>query len=121
MDTTGRFEALLEKLRQRGQEDLAAELEGIIRALGQQPVPEPPGRVMTTSQAAAMLGVRSINTVKRWAREGELEGFRRGGRILVSCASVERMRHNPAVPRQREQERQLEEALAMLDAEEGRT
>lgn len=51
-----------------------------------------PERCLTRDAGAAArgLGVRSINTIKRWAREGRLDGVRRGGRLLVSAASVQR-------------------------------
>ena len=49
--------------------------------------------VLTTGQAAAALRLRSVNTVKRWVREGTLDGFRRGSRILILRGSVVRL-HN---------------------------
>jgi hypothetical protein len=45
---------------------------------------------MTTGQAARALGIASLNTIKSWVRAGLLEGFQRGGRVMVSRASVER-------------------------------
>lgn len=50
--------------------------------------------VLTTGQAAAALGVRSVNTVKQWVRDGTLDGFRRGSRILVLKDSVVRLQND---------------------------
>jgi len=50
--------------------------------------------VLTTGQVAAALGLRSVNTVKRWVREGNLNGFRRGARILVLKESVARLQND---------------------------
>lgn len=47
--------------------------------------------LLTTGQAAALLGVRSVNTIKHWAKSGTLDGYRRGGRIVVSRESVSRL------------------------------
>lgn len=46
---------------------------------------------ITTGEAARMLGVRSINTVKRLIRDGRLTAIRPGGHYRVLGADVERM------------------------------
>src|SRR5271167_676170 len=71
--------------------------------------------LITTGEAARLLGVRSINTIKRWAIDGVLEGFRRGGRILVSRRSVERLVGSPPLAEQKKFEADQEEALAPFD------
>jgi excisionase family DNA binding protein len=71
--------------------------------------------LLTTGDAASMLGVRSVNTIKRWARQGLLEGYRRGGRVLVSRRSVDRLRQSPTVAAEREYEQGLREALDAFD------
>ncbi len=76
---------------------------------------EPAGGLMTTGEAAAALGIRSINTVKRWALNGQLDGYRRGARILVSRSSVERLLKTPTVAEQAEAERQLADDLSVLE------
>ena len=45
---------------------------------------------MTTGEAAEALGIRSVNTIKRWAGEGLLEGFRRVARRTREQATTER-------------------------------
>jgi len=46
---------------------------------------------ITTGEAARMLGVRSINTIKRLIRDGRLTAIRPGGHYRVLFADVERM------------------------------
>ncbi|MHB1415981.1 MAG: helix-turn-helix domain-containing protein, partial [Chloroflexota bacterium] len=53
--------------------------------------------LLTTGQAADALGLRSVNTVKRWVREGALEGFRRGSRILIPRESVVRLQNDSRI------------------------
>src|SRR4051794_16528320 len=47
--------------------------------------------LMSTRNAAHMLGIGSSSTVVRWAREGLLEGFKVGAEVKASRTSVERM------------------------------
>lgn len=46
---------------------------------------------ITTGEAARLLGVSSINTVKRWIEEGKLKARRPGNWIQISLASVEKL------------------------------
>ena len=43
---------------------------------------------VSTGEAAARLGVASVNTVKRWMRLGLLSGRRVGGRYKVAVSSI---------------------------------
>jgi uncharacterized protein len=43
---------------------------------------------ITTGEAAALLGIRSINTVKRYIRDGRLTAIRPGGHYRVSRRDV---------------------------------
>lgn len=114
-----KLESISRELEERGEADLAREVGEVIDALRQQTTAvEPSGGVLTTGEAAALLGVRSINTVKRWARDGLLEGFRRGGRIVVSRRSVERMLRGPQVAEQGAFESAVAEALEPFMAEQ---
>ena len=52
---------------------------------------------ITTGEAARLLQVGSINTVKRWAREGKLHYRRPGGeqgRMQIERSSVENLLHS---------------------------
>lgn len=114
-----KLEGISRKLEEQGNEDLAQEIKEVVGLLRRpSEAIEPPGGVITTGEAARMLGVRSINTVKRWAKEGLLEGFRRGGRIVISRRSVERMLQSPEVAEQRALESDLSASLEPLATEE---
>jgi len=106
------LETVQRRLADTGSLELAETMERALEALrDERGVHEPTGGVMTTGQAAQVLGVRSVNTIKRWAREGLLEGFRRGGRVLVSRRSVEHLIGSPSVAEQRAFEHRLDEDL----------
>jgi excisionase family DNA binding protein len=107
-----RLAGVASKLTDGGQPDLARELDAVISALRQDIERERPPDVMTTGEAATILGVRSVFTIKRWAREGILDGFRRGSRILVTRESVERLLRSPKVA----EERAAETDLGAFDA-----
>lgn len=51
--------------------------------------------LITPLVAAALLGIGSINTVKRWVRDGRLAGTIRNGRYLVYRRSVDRLMTKP--------------------------
>jgi excisionase family DNA binding protein len=98
-----------------GKSDLVGKVADVMRSL-QPPGPSPVGELISTTEAAAILGVHSINTVKRWAADGLLVGYRVGGRIKVTRASVEKILQSPIADRQRVFERELDRALAPFDA-----
>jgi excisionase family DNA binding protein len=111
----GQLDAITAQLRAREQNDLADQLRQVTDVLRAAVPPVQEDVLITTTEAAQALGVRSVNTIKRWVREGLLEGYRRGGRVLVSRSSVEQMAHDSAVSRQRTYEQGLAAALAPFD------
>jgi excisionase family DNA binding protein len=111
---TSRLNDVARRLGERGETELEREVESIIAELDR--AKAPPLGLMTTGEAARELGVRSVFTIKRWAREGILEGFRRGGRILITRESVERLAQGPKVADERARDAQLVSALEAFDA-----
>ncbi len=108
------LKTLAQELKDRGDSQLARRVDRAISALKAEQ-----GRaeldLMTTGEAAHALGIRSVNTIKRWAAQGLLDGFRRGGRVLVSRASVEKMKGHKSVKQEVTFERELDEALDPFD------
>ncbi|WP_123042540.1 helix-turn-helix domain-containing protein [Cohnella candidum] len=43
---------------------------------------------VTTGQAAKLLGVSSVNTIKRWVAEGKLQAIKPGNRVMISYESI---------------------------------
>ena len=107
------LDAVADELTRRGETDLAQKTREAVAAL--RSVDAAPDLV-TTGEAARLLGVRSINTVKAWVRDGLLEGSQVGGRMKVSRASIERMLESAILVRERAWEREVEEVLDAFDA-----
>jgi excisionase family DNA binding protein len=112
--TVDRLRETRDELERRGIDDLAQALDQAIADLSA-PSPPSPGELITTGEAARLLGIRSVNTIKRWAADGILEGYRRGARILVTRASVDAMQADSRLERHKARERALDEALAPFD------
>ena len=107
------LDAVADELTRRGETDLAQKTREAVSAL--RSVDAAPDLV-TTGEAALLLGVRSINTVKAWVRDGLLEGSQVGGRMKVSRASIERMLESAILVRERAWEREVEVVLDAFDA-----
>jgi len=113
-DALQELERLARELDDRGDRQLARRVDRVISALKAERG-NAESDLMTTGEATKALGIRSVNTIKRWAAQGLLDGFRRGGRILVSRASVEKMKGHKSLEQELVFERELDEALDPFD------
>jgi hypothetical protein len=109
------LEEVSRELAQRGQADIAVKLGEIVGTLRNGIGPRSVGEVITTDEAAEMLGVNPF-AVSGWARKGILEAFNRGGRLAVSKRSVELLIDSPLVARHREWARGFDEAIRNFGA-----
>lgn len=69
-----------EELRQRGEPERARAIEALVEAAHEDAVPSLD--LFTSTEAGELLGVTG-QTIKNWVRQGQLRGYRIGGRILV--------------------------------------
>jgi excisionase family DNA binding protein len=104
------LEEVAEELRRAGDTRLVQRVHRVIDDLRREETSLADNDLMTTGEAAELLGVRSINTIKRWVADGLLAGYRRGGRVLVTRASVLKMKDVPTVAEQRAFEQRLDAA-----------
>lgn len=115
------LDAIARELTSAGRQQLASRLARAAgRVRGRAPLGDT-GPLLTTGEAAAALGVRSVNTVKRWVQDGLLEGCRRGGRILITERSVRRMVDSAPVQGQRVFEGEIDQVHAAFGLEEAGT
>ena len=69
-----------EELRQQGDPERAAAIEALVDAAREDALPSLD--LLTSTEAGQLLGV-SGQTIKNWVRQGQLQGYRIGGRIMV--------------------------------------
>lgn len=92
--TIGDLRGELLQARQAAQEgDLTETMRQLDRALER----IEPDHLLTSAEAARLLGVRSPNTILGWCRTGYLRGVKRGGRTLVPLSEVERIQEGDQV------------------------
>lgn len=70
----------VEDLRQRGDHERADAIEALVEAARGDTLPSLD--LLTSTEAGELLGV-SGQTIKNWVRQGHLQGYRVGGRIMV--------------------------------------
>jgi hypothetical protein len=86
----------------RGDTDVVRKLDHALAALA-------PERLLTTTEAAEFLGVRSINTLKVLVRMEDLRTERHGNRMMIPISELERIQHSSRVKSVRASDRMLAE------------
>ena len=74
--------------------------------------------LLTTAEAAEALGIRSINTVKRWVKTGYVRGVQRNERVMIPVTEIERIWDDDRVRALRASS-QLHEEIADFTGPEG--
>ncbi|MGH2346008.1 MAG: helix-turn-helix domain-containing protein, partial [Chloroflexota bacterium] len=74
----------------RGDVDVVRKLDQALAALA-------PERLLTTTQAAEFLGIRSINTLKMLVRLEDLRTEHHGNRMMIPVSELERIQHGSRV------------------------
>ena len=69
-----------EELRQRGQLERAQAIESLVEAVHDEAIPSLD--LLTSREAGELVGVTG-QTIKNWVRQGRLEGYRVGSRIMI--------------------------------------
>lgn len=84
----------LEAIREHAQ---AGELEGVVDTVDHALSTLDANRLMTTSEAAALLGIRSVNTLKLLARRHNLPYQMHGNRMMIPIGALERLQDSADV------------------------
>lgn len=86
--------AILEEVRsyvQEGRADKALDaIERSLEAMDHD-------RLLTTTEAARLLGIRSVNTLKLLCRVGEISAVKRGNRTMIPLSEIERVQESERV------------------------
>ena len=88
-EATATLADVARQLEARGENELASQIRSAIKSLGPPEVTPPRRDLFTSGEAGRLLGGRSINTVKRWAASGSLEGVAIGTRLHITRRSLE--------------------------------
>jgi excisionase family DNA binding protein len=76
---------------------LDGDVPAVLRELDQAIASIEADRLLTTTEAARLLGIRSPNTILAWCRTGYVHGVKRGGRTLIPLSEVERIKDSDPV------------------------
>lgn len=105
------LEAARARLREGDADGALDTLDHALRALDGE-------RLLTTSEAARLLGIRSVNTLKLLVRTEQLRTVFHGNRMMIPLAEVERIQQSERVRGIRASDR-MHDATAVLGGDEG--
>ncbi len=86
------METLRAELERAREAARAGDLTAVLRELDQAVASLDDDRLLTTTEAARLLGIRSPNTVLAWCRTAYIRGIKRGGRTMIPLSEIERIR-----------------------------
>lgn len=96
MATLAALERMLDEIDRLADEDRTREIKVIV-ARARDKISDG-NTLVTTTQAAKLLGVGSINTVKSMVRRGEIAGVRKvGNRTMIPLAEIKRLQQTDMV------------------------
>ena len=75
----------------------AGDLEGVVQTVDRALHTLEESRLLTTSEAADLLGIRSVNTLKLLVHRLDIPYARHGSRMMIRLADVEQMQHRVEV------------------------
>ena len=91
----------------------AGDLEGVVQTVDRALHALDSSRLLTTTEAAELLGIRSVNTLKLLVRRLGIPYRRHGSRMMLALADVERLRDRIEVRGIRASDRAHDEAQAL--------
>ena len=86
------IETLRGELERARQAARAGDLTAVLRELDEAVASLDDDLLLTTTEAARLLGIRSPNTVLAWCRTEYIRGLKRGGRTMIPLSEIERVR-----------------------------
>lgn len=89
-------ESLLDTIDQLADEDRTQEIKAVVAHAREEIVGD--GIFVTTTQAAKLLGIGSINTIKSMVKHGEITGARKvGNRTMIPRREIKRLQETDLV------------------------
>jgi excisionase family DNA binding protein len=96
MATLSTLERLLDEIDRLADEDRTKEIKGVV-ARARDEIQDR-DTLVTTTQAAKLLGIGSINTIKSMIRHGEITGIRKvGNRMMIPLGEIKRLQNTDVV------------------------
>ncbi|MGI8687153.1 MAG: helix-turn-helix domain-containing protein [Thermomicrobiales bacterium] len=96
MGTLMAIERLLDEIGRLADEDRTKEIKVVVARAREEIVDD--DTLVTTTQAAKLLGINSINTVKSMVKRGDITGIRKvGNRTMIPLGEIKRLQDTSVV------------------------